>query len=505
MRGFTCKNARRMIEEAGLRPLDAEQEATLDVHLAICADCRREAEMWLNLRRTVRTAPLPPLPPHVEQRLLNGEEPAMRHAVGPSPVRWVAAAATAAVAAGIVLAILWLPDWRTVDDTEAIPVTSDGVAEDGALPPHTESEPPQRVEGAASGTDLWIRAGSTVEVARNDRSATHVSLGEGFVLARIGPNDPGFRFVVETPETTVTALGTLFSVTTSPGGELVVRVTEGTVEVQGKADPGTVRRVLAGQEFRGFDRPSSPAPAIRLQRDLAFAGLDSDEVEILTVVPHGLPPVSRTPVHPFHPAPGETAPSSGTPSDDGAALLEGGGEDHRPGADTVQADAVPSLDMLLGIGHAHHLSGDFERTCETYEQLMTLYPDSDHARTMRITVAQLQLAELGRPGQALSHFDRYLEVEPNGPLVEEARVGRVRALFHLGRYTATIEAAAIFEAAHPDSRACSEVFRLRGDAHRELGEPALAAAAYEELLRRWPSSNQAGFARAGLAACQGSR
>jgi len=158
--------------------------------------------------------------------------------------------------------------------------------------------------------------------------------------------------------------------------------------------------------------------------------------------------------------------------------------------------------MLLGLGHVHQQTGEYAHACEAYEQLIASFPDSDHARTIHVTVAQLQLAELEQPDKALAHFERYLQVEPVGPLAEEARVGRIRSLARLGRFAEVIEATDSFEAHHPASRACPEILRLRGDAYIGIGDPAGAASAFEEVLRRWPSSEQAAAAREGLAASE---
>ena len=499
MRGFTCKHARRMIEEAAFEGLDAEQEAALDVHLAICDDCRREAELWLNLRRAVRSAPLQSLPSHVEQRLLSGEEPTRRTPARRPAMPWVVAAAVAAV---VVAALLWLPALRSGDEREALPIASDDPIQTRDADQLPVDAPPERIAGAAAGTEMWVQDGSAVEIGQNDRSEAHVALTQGFVLAKVGPNDQGFRFVVETPDASVTALGTLFSVSTAGEGDLVVRVAEGTVEVRSRGDVHPVQRVGAGQELHGLRGQPIPAPAIRIQRDLAFAGIDAESVQILAVAPQGLPLLPRTTNSQVPRVREQATPPPVDPSDDGVALLdEGGGEDRQLPEDVIEGPHP--LDVLLALGHAHQRSGRYDLACESYEQAMAQFPDSDHAKTIRITVAQLQLAELGLPEQALTHFDRYLEIDANGPLAEEARVGRVRAMVRLGRFADVIAAAGEFEQAHPQSRNCSEVLRLRGDAFRELGQLDRAAETYEELLRRWPSSHQAEFARAGLVVCGG--
>ena len=500
MRGFTCAHARRMIEEAAFEALSEEQEAALDVHIAICDDCRREAEMWLNLRRVVRSASLEPLPPQLEQRLLSGEEPTTRVPVRRPALPWAVAAA---IAAAVVAAMLWLPSLRSVDERDAGPVAIDDPIETRALEPNRIDAPPERVAGAAAGTEMWVQDGSTVDIGQNDRSEARFTLSQGFVLAKVGPNDQGFRFVVETTDAAVTALGTLFSVSTTGEGNLVVRVAEGTVEVRDRHGERPAQRVEAGQELRGLNSQPIPAPAVRLQRDLAFAGIDTETVNILAVAPQGPTLLPRTTGSQIPRAREEAIPPSVDPSDDGVALLEGGGEDRQLPTVMVDAAGPDPLDALLALGHAHQRGGRADFACEAYEQAMVEFPDSDHTRTIRVTVAQLKLAELGQPEQALAHFDRYLDIEPGGPLAQEARVGRVRALSTMGRFADVIEEAATFEDLHPESRACCEVLRLAGDAYRDLGRCDRAVEVYGDLLRRWPSSNQAGFARSGLVVCGG--
>jgi hypothetical protein len=65
-----------------------------------------------------------------------------------------------------------------------------------------------------------------------------------------------------------------------------------------------------------------------------------------------------------------------------------------------------------------------------YEALRRAHPRSHEARTVLVTMGQLEL-ELGHPARALVHFDRYLEA--GGTLAPEALAGKIAALRTLGR------------------------------------------------------------------------
>jgi predicted TPR repeat methyltransferase len=71
-----------------------------------------------------------------------------------------------------------------------------------------------------------------------------------------------------------------------------------------------------------------------------------------------------------------------------------------------------------------------DAAARTYRELIRLHPRSSAARTVLVSLGQVELAK--RPAAALRSFDRYLE-GGKGVLREEASYGRIRALRRLGR------------------------------------------------------------------------
>jgi len=99
MSAFTCTEARRCLEARAVGDLSQHEHAALDVHLAVCQDCRLQEQLWGTLQETLQDTPLDPLPPMVERRMLSGVAPADSTAGrGASMGRWRLAGALAAAA-----------------------------------------------------------------------------------------------------------------------------------------------------------------------------------------------------------------------------------------------------------------------------------------------------------------------------------------------------------------------------------------------------------------------
>ncbi len=475
-----CKRAIRLLE--AVDPLSTDQQQILDVHLACCDECRERQDIWNALQRAVRDEQLPPLDPMLERRLLTSKAPVVRPADRHASRPWVAAAALAtacgAAAAWLVVQLVAPPSSApvAVSPPPAHEIAEGLPAGDG-LP----------VTCASPGTALWLQDDATVVEARNDRSQAHFHLDRGLVVAEVGDNDPGYRFVVETPTVLVEALGTIFSVDVQPGGREVVRVAEGVVRVAGATGGEIIGHVSSGEEMVvGDPRPVS-VPWSVVEQDLAVLDLPEPQPDDAVAA--------------LEPAPLVEAPLAPKIELDEP-------DDEEPLPELALAEASPeaeddNLALLTSLAHAHQRAGEYETACSVYRRIMDSYPDTLAARNSLVTLGQIELSALDLPAQALDRFDAYLELSPSGALLEEARIGRIRALSQLDRAAEVIISADEFAQRHPRSSALAEVLRLRGDAHLASGDPTLAARDYEELLARWPTSPQADAAAAGLGACTG--
>ncbi|MBW2278445.1 MAG: tetratricopeptide repeat protein, partial [Deltaproteobacteria bacterium] len=84
-----------------------------------------------------------------------------------------------------------------------------------------------------------------------------------------------------------------------------------------------------------------------------------------------------------------------------------------------------------------------------YQELLSQYPGSAQARNSLVSLGDIQLDHMGRPGRALKSFDSYLARTRKGTLAQEAAFGRARALRALGRTAEEIRALQTFLAAFP--------------------------------------------------------
>ena len=97
----------------------------------------------------------------------------------------------------------------------------------------------------------------------------------------------------------------------------------------------------------------------------------------------------------------------------------------------VPAASVPAASELLRLAREHMAAGRWSQAATGYQQLRKHYPASPASHTVLVTLGQLQLDRLAQPGAALSSFSSYLMTD--GPLSQEARFAKIRALRQLGR------------------------------------------------------------------------
>jgi hypothetical protein len=117
---------------------------------------------------------------------------------------------------------------------------------------------------------------------------------------------------------------------------------------------------------------------------------------------------------------------------------------------TEASAAMPSAADMLAEAHKQMRASRFDQAAVQYQALRHAYPDSPEARTVLVSLAELQVDRLDMPELALRNLDRYLE-GGNGALIEEARRVRIRALRALGNRSGETDAIEEFLAAHPKS------------------------------------------------------
>jgi hypothetical protein len=412
-------------------------------HAAKCEACAREAHLWGTLEVS---SPEPSFGSAernqaMVERILRaqaGEEealskavprarwqtpsraPARGHAARVSRMGWVAAALALAAAVALVL----------VSRDSHAPSRSSGQASVRSVSGDVTIDGRPAAVGAPIAVGATIRSEGSVcfriegdvdtclrdktEARFADGTFVHrvVELRRGHLDASLRHQPPDTFFRVETPEGSVTAIGTAFSVDVAPTpstrGPVVVRVQEGVVAVRPQV--GSERRLLAGQET-----VLGPEEA-KTEEDLR------GEAGARSVTPAS---VAARGADPEAPAPMPTPPSGDT----------------RVGE--------PTAGELLREARALRAAGSYEQAAETYRHLATAFPGSTEAHVSLVSLGDLELSQLGDAEAALRTFDAYLVA--GGDLSEEAEFGRIQALRSLGQESTERDSIVAFLRRYPST------------------------------------------------------
>ncbi len=305
-----------------------------------------------------------------------------------------------------------------------------------------------------------------------------VRLIRGRLVARLDKQPSTRTFRVETPKVAVIAKGTLFSVTLDAEHATTVRLHEGHVALQTASNQSgeliapsraIIQRgieikdwseLAAAEDQRLLGLSSLPRSGKRIRLDVltqpAGASVDVDGVTLgptpvsafltrgsrLSVTLAGYSPVT------------ELLPLEG--KDRVERSFELAAVDTKPVVAEEEARSVPANapatatpSSLLARAQTLRSQGKYRECAAAYRQLLATFPRSDEARVSLVSLGELELSELGQPGQALQSFDGYLRA--GGPLTREARYGRIRALQILGRNTEQQSAIADFIRDYPNS------------------------------------------------------
>jgi ferric-dicitrate binding protein FerR (iron transport regulator)/TolA-binding protein len=114
----------------------------------------------------------------------------------------------------------------------------------------------------------------------------------------------------------------------------------------------------------------------------------------------------------------------------------------------VEPPEARSAAELLRAARSLRAQGRLREAAESYHLLQSFYPSSAEAMASYVSLGDVNLA-LGDAAGALASFDAYLT--RGGPLTQEARYGRIRALEALGRSAEAERATEEFLRLHPNS------------------------------------------------------
>jgi outer membrane protein assembly factor BamD (BamD/ComL family) len=128
------------------------------------------------------------------------------------------------------------------------------------------------------------------------------------------------------------------------------------------------------------------------------------------------------------------------------------------------------IDLFVRLARAYRQARQYEAAARTYQRLGKAFPNSAAAMNGLVTLAQIERRSLHDPKTAIVHFDLYLKKRPYGFLAEAARVGKVRALYTLGKWKSVKAASDEYLQAHYGGLSTKEVQRKRDHAVRQLGD-----------------------------------
>ncbi|MFO8072946.1 MAG: FecR domain-containing protein [Polyangia bacterium] len=424
-------------------PVGESELRTLERHLASCESCRLERAALEEIAADGSAGPLPELDELARRRLAEGvldaveekERLARGRRSRAGSWRLALAAAAGAAAAALVLVLVLVGTARRAPQP-APPAAGRDEASVPAAPPAVGSVAaargevrrgfsPAAVDGelvagdvistGAGDAALGFEQGVAAALARDTRLRIEPSAGArlslaleaGEVLVAVDPRAEAPPVEVLTEHGRVRVAGTVFAVLADEAGA-EVRVLRGAVETAAAAGSFT-RRVESGRAAAlGGDAISRP-----LARDeLTAARARLDELAAL------VPGVDAALV----PADERAAKTPERDDADTRASTAG-----RASASRSESFSI-SAGELQRLARDERLAGNWPAAAAAYRELIRTHPSSEEARTAQVSLGQIELEKLGRPGAALRSFERYLGPDGSGPLALEALWGKARAL-----------------------------------------------------------------------------
>ncbi len=262
-----------------------------------------------------------------------------------------------------------------------------------------------------------LDSNTTLSVEKSDPEERLLSLMKGTVVSALEKLPPGHHFVVASHGASATVTGTIFSVTSTEGSGVVVRVHEGSVKTEA---PAVSRAVTRDQELEvSRDVVGTVDVAVR-DHELELVGIQ---------IARAVPPVP------------EEKPKLG-----GVAPVKPPSETSVPTEPMVKPATASEM---LQTARKLRAQGNSSGAAEAYRKLMTTHPKSREANAALLSLAGLELGALGDPNGALRSYDAYLR--SGGGLSQEARYGRIQALRRLGRAAEEQAAVKQFIEAYPNS------------------------------------------------------
>lgn len=464
-------------------------------HLRTCEPCRSRFGAVEGISAALRTMDMDPF---VKRRIVVAAANFRRPQNAPPwravpQKRSLAFGGALAVALAGLAVLLWSVGGSTPTNVATIDV--DAPVETAKVPPPAVTELAYFVDGDRRelslfpGTSLYLSADAVVEPVSLTASFAHFRLTRGHAVAEIGGHEADFRFVITLPHGEVEARGTVFSVRCAEDGTEETRVSEGLVEMRTAASSDSVL-VSAGE-------------AVVLKNDaLTRRTLTDDEYHADQCLIQGCPDDDSPDEQAAVADMAHNLPTAATRM--ASALKQGRLDEAAKLVNDVAADKsarISTVHLLAGLARAYRSAKMFNEARDVYLRLINAYPRTSTAEDSLVALGQIEYRTLGLPGEALVHFDRYLDENPTGFLAETARAERIRVLEAGGRYREVIAAADDYIARHGGGFGLSEVKRRRADALVKTGHCREALDEYRRIIQKWPGTMEAKRAEKGLSSC----
>ncbi len=346
------------------------------------------------------------------------------------------------------------------------------------------------------GIDVCLADDSRLRIARVGAAEQQVELLAGRLTASLDQQPRGSTFSVAVNGTKVTAVGTAFSVEVAPAGQqMETTVLSGEVMVSGK--PG--RKLLRAHQKAVLSRAGAQVNVKTVVRasesrhwalvrhaDLwkgpATAVLDLSDAPAGAEVMLDGRPIGQAPLSSLIPVGshqlelrlgGERLLSKSLLAEAGKAALSSVGftssilEQDDP-VEAVPGEAQPEQPagsgpsgraaepgavgpgQLMKVARRLMKQGRWSEAAFAYREIRQAYPDSPEARTVLVSLGQIELDHLGHPTAARGLFELYLK-GGDGPLAQEASHELIRALRRLGQRQREQDEIERFLGHYPDS------------------------------------------------------
>ncbi len=343
--------------------------------------------------------------------------------------------------------------------------------------------------GLAVPGQAWVRArpGTDFTFAKLTDHDLVLDLRAGHLDVHV-PHGQGIDLSVRTPHGQVKVIGTAFALDTAKAKTRLV-VVEGTVQVDAG---GHQSRVSAGFALSlGAARPSmaskselSSARESLAHEQLVSAGagglsvLSGKEVTVdsvsvgaapvklmLALGPHSVSRLDprgratrstlvvvsgRESVITDRPPPAPEKVARGQVQPPASVTNAGGTGSPEPSVAPVDTSPAETTEQLLQQAQEARTQKDWRLAARAYSAIIERHPMSAAAEVARLSLGQLQVDQLGAPGQGQAQCETYIQRNPSGALLAEAELCQIRAFARLGQSANELAAIDSFLARWPN-------------------------------------------------------